>query len=109
MTAAVTNVDLRTGQSFKAWTYNGQVPEPEIRVKEGQRLRVVVKNQLPEGTTVHWHGLPLPNPMDGVPFVTQKPIPTGQTFVYEFEAKPPGTYLYHSHAMYQLDRGLYVP
>ena len=107
LTAAVTNVDLGTGQSFKAWTYNGQVPGPEIRVKEGQRLRVVVKNQLPEGTTVHWHGLPVPNRMDGVPFVTQKPIPTGETFVYEFEAKPPGTYLYHSHAMYQLDRGLY--
>jgi multicopper oxidase len=107
LTAAVTNVDLGTGKSFKAWTYNGRVPGPEIRVKEGQRLRVVVKNQLPEGTTVHWHGLPVPNRMDGVPFVTQKPIQPGETFVYEFEAKPAGTYLYHSHAMYQLDRGLY--
>ncbi len=106
-TAAVTSVDLGTGKSFKAWTYNGQVPGPEIRVKEGQRLRVMVKNQLPEGTTVHWHGLPVPNRMDGVPFVTQKPIQPGETFVYEFEANPPGTYLYHSHASYQLDRGLY--
>jgi multicopper oxidase len=109
LTAAITDVDLGTGTSFKAWTYNGQVPGPEIRVKEGQRIRVLVKNRLPEGTTVHWHGLPVPNRMDGVPFVTQKPIPPGGTFVYEFEAKPAGTYLYHSHAMYQLDSGLYGP
>jgi len=107
LTANLTNVDLGNGKPFIAWTYNGQIPGPEIRVKEGERLHVFLKNKLPEETTVHWHGLPVPNVMDGVPYVTQKPIQPGGTFVYEFEASPPGTYIYHSHAHYQLDRGLY--
>jgi multicopper oxidase len=109
LNASVSTVDLGTGKSFRAWTYNGQVPGPEIRVKEGETIRAVLKNFLPEGTTIHWHGLPVPNTMDGVPFVTQEPVKTGQSFIYEFKATPPGTYLYHSHASYQLDRGLYGP
>jgi FtsP/CotA-like multicopper oxidase with cupredoxin domain len=107
LNASVSMVDLGNGRPFKAWTYNGQVPGPEIRVREGEIIRAVLNNFLPEGTTVHWHGLPVPNKMDGVPFVTQEPVNTGQTFVYEFKASPPGTYMYHSHASYQLDRGLY--
>jgi multicopper oxidase len=105
--AAVTPVTLGGDKPFKAWTYNGQVPGPPIRVKEGETLRVILENHLPEETTIHWHGLPVPNRMDGVPYVTQKPVKPGETFVYEFKATPPGTYMYHSHFSYQLDRGLY--
>ncbi len=107
LTAAFSKVDLGTGKPFVAWTYNNQVPGPEIRITEGEKARVLLKNKLKEGTTIHWHGLPVPNRMDGVPYVTQKPVEPGGTFLYEFEAMPPGTYLYHSHASYQLDRGLY--
>jgi len=105
--AKVTSIDLGNKKPFKAWTYNGQMPGPEIRVKEGDTLRVVLKNNLPEGTTIHWHGVPVPNKMDGVPYVTQKPVEPGESFIYEFKASPPGTYVYHSHESYQLDRGLY--
>ncbi len=107
--AAITPVTLGGDKPFKAWTYNGQTPGPAIRVKEGEILRVILKNHLPEETTIHWHGLPVPNRMDGVPFVTQKPVKPGETFVYEFKATPPGTYFYHSHVSYQLDQGLYGP
>ena len=105
--ASLTSLDVGTGKSFKAWAYNGRIPGPEIRVKEGETLRVILKNNLSEGTTIHWHGLPVPNRMDGVSNVTQKPVVPGGTFTYEFRATPPGTYIYHSHASYQLDRGLY--
>jgi len=91
-----------------AWTYNGTVPGPEIRVPYGQRLRVVVRNSLPEPTAVHWHGIAVPNSMDGVPGVTQKAIEPGKSFTYEFRAIPAGrdskggTFFYHSH--YDEDR-----
>ncbi len=107
--ASRARVRLGSGPEFTAWTYNGQVPGPEIRVKEGETIRVVLKNFLPEGTTIHWHGVPVPNAMDGVPEVTQRPVMPGQTYVYEFEAKPAGSYIYHSHFHYQLDQGLYGP
>lgn len=86
-----------------AWTYNGLVPGPQIRVPYGQRVRIEVKNSLPEPTTVHWHGIDVPNAMDGVPDITQKPIEPGATFTYAFTAKPAGrdskggTFFYHSH------------
>ena len=91
------------GVRVTAWTYNGTVPGPEIRVPYGQKVRIVVKNRLPEATTVHWHGIAVPNAMDGVPGVTQKPIEPGQTFTYAFRAIPTaasskgGTFMYHSH------------
>jgi FtsP/CotA-like multicopper oxidase with cupredoxin domain len=106
-TASPARIYLGEGPDFKAWTYNGQVPGPEIRVKDGEIVRVVLKNLLDEGTSIHWHGIPLPNPMDGVPGITQPAVKSGETFVYEFEARPAGTFLYHSHARYQLDQGLY--
>lgn len=82
-----------------AWTYNGMVPGPLIRVKEGDRVRVIFKNELPEPTSIHWHGIPVPNAMDGVaePPLTQPPVKPGETFTYEFVARPAGTYFYHSH------------
>ena len=106
-TASETRVQLGEGPDFTAWTYNGQVPGPEIRVTEGDVIRVSLKNDLTEATTIHWHGIPLENAMDGVPGITQPAVQPGETFVYEFEARPAGSFLYHSHAGYQLDQGLY--
>jgi len=102
-------VEVAPGKIYRNWMYNGQFPGPEIRVKEGERLRITVENQLPEETTVHWHGVPVPNAMDGVPGLTQKPIAPGERFVYEFEATPAGSYIYHSHVGLQIDRGLIGP
>jgi FtsP/CotA-like multicopper oxidase with cupredoxin domain len=93
------------------WVYNDKVPGPEIRVKQGERLRIVVENRLAEDTTVHWHGLRVPNSMDGVPHLTQRPIAPGETFVYEFDVPDAGTYWYHPHerSFEQVGRGLYGP
>lgn len=92
-----------------AWTFNGQSPGPTIRVTEGDHVRIRFVNKLPEPTTIHWHGLHVPNDMDGVPYVTQPPIPPGKSFVYEFTASHPGTFIYHSHYddMKQIGSGLY--
>jgi FtsP/CotA-like multicopper oxidase with cupredoxin domain len=91
------------------WAYDRTVPGPEIRISQGERLRVVVENRLPEETTVHWHGVRVPNAMDGVPHLTQPPIAPGQSFVYEFEVPDAGTYWYHPHqrSFEQVGRGLY--
>ena len=91
------------------WCYDGNVPGPEIRVRQGDRLRVVLDNALGEDTTIHWHGLRLPNAMDGVPDVTQPPVHPGETFAYEFDAVDAGTFWYHPHAnsLEQVARGLY--
>jgi FtsP/CotA-like multicopper oxidase with cupredoxin domain len=93
------------------WSYNGAVPGPEIRVRQGERLCIAVENQLAEETTVHWHGLRVPNAMDGVPHLTQRPIGPGETFVYEFDVPDAGTYWYHPHqrSFEQVGRGLYGP
>ena len=80
-----------------AWTYNGMVPGPLIRATEDDNVKILVKNNLPEATTIHWHGILVPNNMDGIPDETQKPIQPGETFTYEFTAKPKGTFWYHSH------------
>jgi len=109
LTAQLGQVEVTPGNVYQTWLYNGQFPGPEIRVKEGERLRIIVENQLPEGTTVHWHGVPVPNAMDGVPGLTQKPIAPGESFVYEFDATPAGSYIYHSHVGLQIDRGLIGP
>ena len=95
---------------FKAhlWGYNGQSPGPTIEVVEGDRVRIFVTNKLPEHTSVHWHGQRVPNGMDGVSGLTQKPIKPGQTFVYEFVARRPGSFMYHPHAdeMTQMAMGM---
>ena len=82
---------------MEAWTYNGTVPGPTIKVAVGDKVRVVLKNQLPESTVMHFHGLEVPNAMDGVPDITQPPIKPGQSFTYEFVAKGPAVGMYHSH------------
>ncbi len=91
------------------WSYNGAVPAPELRFRQGETARIVVANRLPQPTTVHWHGLRVPNRMDGVPHLTQPPIAPGGEFVYEFPLPDAGTYWYHPHlASYeQVARGLY--
>ena len=95
---------------FKAhlWGYNGQSPGPTIEVVEGDRVRMFVTNKLPEVTSVHWHGQRLPNGMDGVTGLTQPPIAPGKTYVYEFVARRPGTFMYHPHAdeMVQMAMGM---
>jgi FtsP/CotA-like multicopper oxidase with cupredoxin domain len=99
--------EVEPGVRREAFAYNGQVPGPTIRVTEGDRVRVILKNELPESTSIHFHGLTTPNAMDGVPFITQPPVKPGQTFTYEFVAKPTGTHMYHSHnGASQIDKGL---
>lgn len=90
------------------WAYGRTVPGPEIRVRQGERLRVVVDNRLPQETTIHWHGVRVPNAMDGVPHLTQKPIAPGEKFAYEFDVPDAGTYWYHPHhrSFEQVGRGL---
>src|SRR6195952_3328171 len=108
--AAAEPVVREMAPGFKAhlWGYNGQSPGPTIEVVEGDRVRIFVTNKLPEHTTVHWHGQRLPNGMDGVGGITQPHIPPGKTFVYEFTARRPGTFMYHPHAdeMVQMAMGM---
>ena len=92
----------------RLWGYNGQSPGPTIEVVEGDRVRIYVTNRLPERTSMHWHGQRLPNGMDGVSGLTQPAIEPGKTFVYEFVARRPGTFMYHPHAdeMTQMAMGM---
>jgi FtsP/CotA-like multicopper oxidase with cupredoxin domain len=85
------------GLQATCWGYNGRTPGPVIEAEQGDRVRIYVTNKLPEPTTVHWHGLRLPNGMDGVAGLTQKPIRTGETFKYEFTLEQSGTFMYHPH------------
>ncbi|MFS1514471.1 multicopper oxidase family protein [Chengkuizengella sp. SCS-71B] len=97
------------GKSFEAWTYNGTIPGEEIRVEEGDWVEVILKNELDEPVTIHWHGMVLPNGMDGVAGITQNAVQPEETFTYQFKALESGTYWYHSHqnGFEQVDRGLY--
>jgi FtsP/CotA-like multicopper oxidase with cupredoxin domain len=90
------------------WCYDGRVPGPELRLHQGGRVRIVAENRLTEDTTIHWHGLRVPNAMDGAPYVTQPPIASGASFTYEFAVPDAGTYWYHPHAhsSEQIGRGL---
>ena len=113
LVAAPARVSLVGGDNPETdvWAFDGTVPGPEIRARQGERLRVVVENRLKEETTVHWHGIRVPNAMDGVPHLTQKPIAPGDSFTYEFDLPDAGTYWYHPHqrSFEQVGRGLYGP
>jgi FtsP/CotA-like multicopper oxidase with cupredoxin domain len=100
--------EIAPGMVAKLWGYNGQTPGPTIEAVEGDKVRIFVTNKLPEHTSVHWHGLILPNGMDGVGGLTQPHIPVGKTFVYEFELKGSGTFMYHPHSdeMVQMAMGM---
>ena len=100
--------EFAPGMKVNLWGYNGQAPGPTIEAVEGDKVRIFVTNKLPEHTTVHWHGMLLPNGMDGVGGVTQPHIKPGQTFVYEFELRKSGTFMYHPHSdeMVQMAMGM---
>ena len=95
--ASVIRWPILPGVTVEAYAYNGQVPGPTLRVREGDRIRINVTNKLPESTTVHWHGLILPNEMDGPAEVTQAPIQPGESYSYEYTVGQHGTYFYHTH------------
>ena len=102
-------VELIDGKRLRVWAYNGQVPGPTLRIRLGDTLRVHFTNKLPQETTIHWHGVRVPNAMDGVPHATQPPVAPGGTFVYEFTPKDAGTFWFHPHvrSSEQVERGLY--
>lgn len=108
LTAQAVKWEVEPGKRVAAFAYNGVIPGPEIRVTEGDKVRVVLKNEIEESTSIHFHGLIVPNAMDGVPYLTQPPIKPGTSFTYEFVAKPAGTHMYHSHhnAALQVTMGL---
>jgi FtsP/CotA-like multicopper oxidase with cupredoxin domain len=98
LTASPVRWTILPGITVDAYAYNGQIPGPRIRIRQGDRVRIDVHNRLPEKTTVHWHGLVLPNQMDGPAEITQPPILPGGSYRYEFTATQHGTYFYHPHA-----------
>jgi FtsP/CotA-like multicopper oxidase with cupredoxin domain len=107
--AAPTTLPLVDGKQLDVWAYNGQVPGPTLRIKLGETLRVHFTNKLPQATTIHWHGVRVPNGMDGVPNITQPAVEPGASFTYEFTPKDAGTFWFHPHirASEQVERGLY--
>jgi FtsP/CotA-like multicopper oxidase with cupredoxin domain len=90
--------EFAPGMIVNCWGYNGQTPGPTIEAVEGDRVRILVSNRLPEHTSIHWHGIILPNGMDGVGGLTQPAIKPGETFAYEFTLRQHGTHMYHPHA-----------
>src|SRR5205823_2496473 len=100
--------EFAPGLKAKCWGYNGSTPGPTIEVVEGDRVRIYVTNRLPEPTSVHWHGILLPNGMDGVSGLNQRPIEPGETFKYEFTLRQHGTHMYHPHfdEMVQIGLGM---
>lgn len=109
LTVEVTPWEVEPGKIVDAWTYNGMVPAPQIRVDVGDKVRVVVENRLPMGTDIHWHGVKVPNDMDGVAPLTQPLIDPGETFVYEFTPEEPMVAMYHAHhhGQMQVPNGLF--
>ena len=110
LTATELEWETSPGVSVNAMAFNGTVPGPEIRVSPGDKVRIVLRNEMSQPTVLHFHGVTVPNDMDGVPFITQDPIMPGGFFTYEFEVvDPPGMYVYHSHfnSTEQVGKGLY--
>src|SRR5262249_52986481 len=97
----------RGPRTVETWTYGAGVPGPELRLKQGEPVRVRVENGLPEETTVHWHGIRVANAVDGVPDMPLPPIKPGESFTYAFTPPDAGTYWFHPHVGMQLDPGLY--
>jgi FtsP/CotA-like multicopper oxidase with cupredoxin domain len=109
LTAKIVKWEVEPGRKVDAWTFNGTVPGPTIRVNPGDKVKVILHNELPESTAIHFHGLITPNAMDGVPEITQPPIKPGQTYTYAFTAQSsPAVGMYHSHqdAVKQVPNGL---
>ncbi len=108
LTTKIVDWEVEPGKIVKAWTYNGMVPGPVIKVEVGDKVKVVLDNQLPESTDIHFHGIRVPNAMDGVDPFTQDPVEPGKSFTYEFTALEPAVGMYHSHhdAQTQIPNGL---
>jgi manganese oxidase len=108
LVAKIVKWEVEPGKLVDAWGYNGVVPGPQIHVKEGERVRIHLKNELDESTAIHFHGLEIPNDQDGVPFITQPPVKPGASYTYEFNVPNPGSHMYHSHhnAAKQVGMGL---
>ena len=98
--------EFKPDWTFDVWGFNGSMPGPTIEVNQGDRVRIVVENRLPEPTSIHWHGFEVPVEMDGVPGVSQDPILPGEKFVYEFTLHQHGTFFYHSHMAMQEMMGM---
>jgi FtsP/CotA-like multicopper oxidase with cupredoxin domain len=100
--------EFAPGMTINCWGYNGLSPGPTIEAVEGDRVRILVSNRLPEKTSVHWHGIILPNGMDGVSGLTQPAIQPGETYAYEFTLRQHGTFMYHPHSdeMVQMAMGM---
>lgn len=106
LTAEVVKTRINPMKEMYAWGYNGSVPGPTIEVNEGDRIRIIFQNMLPEATTVHWHGLEVPLAMDGVPFISQPLVEPGGSYIYEFTVYQNGTFFYHSHMAMQEMMGM---
>ncbi|MEW6470897.1 MAG: multicopper oxidase domain-containing protein [Actinomycetota bacterium] len=108
LTTKIVDWEIEPGKFVKAWTYNGVTPGPTLKADIGDKVRIVLHNELPESTVIHFHGLLTPNSMDGVPDITQEPVKPGHSFTYEFVAKGPAVGMYHSHhnAQVQVPNGL---
>jgi len=106
LSAEVVKTRFVPSKEANTWGYNGSTPGPTVEVMEGDRVRLVVENRLPEATSLHWHGLEVPNAMDGAEGISQDLIPSGGTFVYEFTLHQHGTFFYHSHRPMQQMMGL---
>lgn len=110
LTASKIQWETKPGNKVEAWAYNGQVPGPQIRVREGDRVRIVFHNELEQSTAIHFHGLEIPNDVDGVPYITQPPVKMGESHTYEFTVPEgnAGSHMYHSHynSAEQVGKGL---
>ena len=108
LTAKVIPWEVEVGKFVDGWSYNGLIPGPVMHANVGDKIRIVLKNELPESTSLHLHGVRVPNAMDGVDPYTQKPIEPGATFTYEWTAEEPSVGMYHSHhnAQVQVPNGL---
>jgi len=108
LTASVFEWEVAPGDVREAWGYNGMVPGPQIRVQVGDTVRIVLHNELPESTALHYHGVLVPNEMDGVPGVTQPLVKPGESYTYEFTVRNSGSHMYHSHmnGAFQIPAGL---
>jgi FtsP/CotA-like multicopper oxidase with cupredoxin domain len=98
LTAEPVRQEFAPGMTVSCWGYNGRTPGPTLEAVEGDRVRILLTNRLPEHTSIHWHGILLPNGMDGVAGLLQPSIQPGETFAYEFTLRQHGTYMYHPHA-----------
>jgi len=108
LTAREIQWEVTAGKKMKAWAYNDQVPGPQFRVRQGDRIRINLKNELPESTAIHFHGVEVPNDQDGVPYITQPPVKPGESWIYQFTVPNSGSHMYHSHhnSAFQVGLGL---